>query len=145
MKAAAIGLGLIFSSGLSLSAQPLTLPVRPKPTLNIERMIDVIAMLENGKWEDPGGRLCFTPRAWQELTNLPYKLASHEPTARRMAAQRIRGAIETCHRLNVEPTPRLIIGSWFRGLAGSMRDEKRGRPNDYAIRGYNIYSDTSFK
>lgn len=147
MKAAAIGLGLIFTSGLAFGAeQKLSIPQRPKPAaLNLTRMIDVIATLENGKWEDPGGRLCFTVSAWYELTNLPYKLASHEPTAKRMAAKRLSEAAETCVRFSIEPTPRLLIGSWFRGLSGAMKDEKRGKPHDYAVRGNNLYSDSSFK
>lgn len=148
MKAAAIGLGLIFTSGLAFGAeQKLSIPQRPKPVIDIERVIDVLITMEQGLkgWQQPGGALQFTLQSWTEQTNLPYLLAQKEDVARRIAHQRLRGAIETCNRLHIQVTPMLILGSWHHGLSGSMSRVKRGKISDYMTRATNLYLDDSFR
>lgn len=126
----------------------ITLPVQPHPPaegppppvpVDLRALVEVIGMVEGGRWDSPGGALCFTAAAWAEETKLPYSLASMPTQARIIAMKRLSKFSARLVHANITPSPYLLGSAWRRGYAGALSKFIAGIPDDYAIRVQNLY------
>jgi hypothetical protein len=95
------------------------------------RLINCIALVENGTPWKPGGVLCWTKAAWEEETNLPYEYSIDYSISRVLAISRLSRQAVSNHRTTINE----IASLWNRGPNGP-------RTSNYGQRVANLYLDT---
>jgi len=112
--------------------------------IDVHLLLDCLEMVENGKPSNPGGKLCWTKKAWVEDAGkfIPYTLASNNDTSRLFAAARLRRLANILHHTQ-DITPYTLALLWNKGYVGTLRvlDSYGAFRNDYGIRVSNLYYD----
>lgn len=114
--------------------EPPAIVVRvPSREIDLEALCWAIEEREGGKWSSPGGRACWTKRAWMEETGgkLSYALASKPAVSRYFAALRLAKFALRFRRDGIDPTAWRLAASWNLGYNGARR----------AVRGLHPYSE----
>ena len=57
--------------------------------LDMNRIVHVLEVKENGRWKDLGGKLCIKPKTWARFSKIPYDIGSRIPAISRMVAAKI--------------------------------------------------------
>jgi len=116
-----------------------------KVGIDLTLLINCLEMVENGKVSSPGGKLCWTKKAWVEDAGklIPYSLASNNDTSRLFAAARLRRLATMLHHTQ-DITPYTLALLWNKGYVGTLRvlDSYGALKNDYGIRVSNLYYNT---
>jgi hypothetical protein len=111
-------------------------------TVDSDRLINCLLMVEGNPWHQAGGGLGYTRGAWYEDTDLPYEKASSPVHARRVAKLRIARFIAAANRVGLHPEPANIADMWRRGFARAlqrMRDRRGFGEMEYGWRAANLY------
>lgn len=112
--------------------------------VDFDRVIRVLEQLEGGKWDAPGGGLCWTQAAWASETKLPYILAQRRPQSCIIARQRLERHADYLRRFGVPVTATILCESWRHGLTGALKRWKHAKFSAYAQRGWSLYDDKDF-
>jgi len=105
----------------------------PKP-LDLPRLVDCIAIVENNPSMGPGGVLGWTKAAWKEETNLDYGYASDYAVSRVVAQFRLAKFKIRLKEKGIEATPAMLADCWYKGFNGA-------KGTDYGQRVSNLYYD----
>lgn len=120
-----------------LLALLFVLPARAQ--VDYDRLLYCICEVEATPWSHPGGALGFTRGAWQDTTDLPYRLACDKDTAFEVGEIRLAYLAQNLRKNGIRPDPYQLGTAWHLGLAGALDYARRNDQSDYGRRIRNIY------
>jgi hypothetical protein len=102
-------------AALRLSASALH---AARPSVDFDRLLSCIAMVEGHAWADPGGALALGAATWRQHTRLPYRYASFPDYAVPVARLHLTWLSRSLERDGIEATAYALAVCWRYGFEG---------------------------
>ncbi len=111
-----------------------TIPTHP---IKADALCFALEQRENGKWNNHGGKACWTIDTWYQFTDLPYGLACNPDCSRAVMRRLIQNYSTRLALMGKTPTVWRIAMAYRYGFDGALR--KTREPNDYGELTEGIY------